>query len=162
MMQRNDLRPRRRPIERKDQMSKFYCHKCALLLNAYTPVVEPDSLNLTGSQYQLSKFLKHTTPVTCAGVVSVFYNSEYDKYKEFTVTTSASGSVEVDGQGRTNIIWYAGRDIGITYNDGRFMTTTDVVKVVLHNDNLKVHSFPVDSFRYETRKCMMCGNDILS
>jgi len=141
-------------------MSEYYCHSCALGQSLYQPV-EPDKLNLTASQYQLNKFVKHTTPTSLAGTVSVFDDPGYDKYKLFTVNTSGSGSVERDDQGRTNIVWYAGEDIGITFVNGHFLTTGDTVKVVLHNNELKIHSFPVDSFKYEQKKCKACGRDII-
>ena len=141
-------------------MSEYYCHSCALIQSLYQPV-EPDKLNLTASQYQLNKFMKHTAPTSFLGTVSVFDDPSYDKYKSFTVNTSGSGSVERDDQGRTNVVWYAGKDIGVTYVNGQFLTTGDTVKVVLHDNQIKVHSFPVDSFTYERKKCRICGRDII-
>ncbi len=141
-------------------MSEYYCHSCALAQSIYQPI-EPDKSNLTASQYQLGKFLKHTTPNSLVGTVSIFDDPSYDKYKLFTVNTSGTGSVERDFQGRINIVWYAGKDIGITYVNGRFLTYGDTVKVVLHNNQFKIHSFPVDSFMYEKKKCKMCGRDII-
>jgi hypothetical protein len=133
---------------------------CALAEKIYSPV-ESEQLDLARTQYQLQKFIKHTTPENLAGLVSVFENPTYKQYKVYTVNTSASGSVEIDDRGRTNVVWYAGNDIGITYQNGSFVTTSDTVKVVLHSNAYKIHSFPVDSFVYEKKKCEKCGRDIL-
>lgn len=141
-------------------MNQYYCHECALLLGKYTPLAN-DTLNFTSSYYQLEKFIKHTIPINDEGIVSVFDNPEYEQYKQFIVTTSASGSVEIDNFGRSNIIWFAGYDVGITYENGLFQTTTNTIKVVLHDNELKIHSFPVESFNYETKKCEHCGKIIL-
>lgn len=141
-------------------MSEYYCHRCALAQPLFTPV-QVDALNLTGSQYQLEKFVRHTMPTDYSGLLSVFDNPAYDKYKGFTVNGSASGSVERDDKGRTNIVWYAGQNIGVTYRDGVFFTTADTVKVVLVNNQIRIHSFPVDSFKYEKKKCKICGGDII-
>jgi hypothetical protein len=140
-------------------MSKYYCHDCALAQKVYAPIV--DYISLTGTQYQLEKFIKHTAPITLSGIVSVFDDPRYIQYKHYTVNTSASGSVEIDNQGRTNIVWYAGNNIGVTYQNGLFVTTTDTVKVVFNDNEFKIHAFSVDSFKYEKKKCENCGRDIL-
>jgi hypothetical protein len=54
-------------------MSEYYCHSCALAQKWFTTPVEVDKLNLTGSQYQLSKFIKHTTPVELVGEAEGFW-----------------------------------------------------------------------------------------
>jgi hypothetical protein len=124
--------------------------------------IEADKLNLTGTQYQLDKFIKHTMPTNLSGLVSVFDQSPYEKYKGYTVSGSLSGSVEKDDKGRTNIVWYAGKNIGVTFDNGRFLADADTVKVVLIDNEVRVHSFPVDSFKLEKKKCANCGADILS
>lgn len=138
----------------------YYCHICAIEQNLYNPI-EPDKLSLTSSQYQLEKFIKHTAPTDWSGLISVYNNPDYNIVKDYTINTSASGSVEVDIRGRLNIIYYANRDIGVTYNNGIFITTADTIKVVCHGNTLKIHSFPVDSFIYERKKCIICGGEII-
>lgn len=147
-------------MEGNGKVSEYYCHSCALGQCWFAPV-EADKLNLTGSQYQLSKFIKHTSPTNLAGVVSVFDDPSYEQYKSSTVNGSTSGSLERDDKGRINLVWYAGQNNGITYRDGKFLTTTDTVKVVLANNQLKIHTFSVDSFVYETKRCGICGRDII-
>lgn len=142
-------------------MSDYYCHKCALTLPTFSSIVEVDKLNLTGSLYQLSKFIKHTTPKVLLGRISVFDTPKYEGYRDYSVNTSASGSVEVDSNGRTNIIWYAGSNIGVTYNSGRFECDADSIKVVLSHDGNKIHAFPVNSIAYDSKKCKICGKEIL-
>jgi len=38
------------------------------------------------------------------------------------------------------------------YQNGLFFTTSVTIKIVLHNNALKIHSFPVDIFVYEKKK----------
>ena len=38
----------------------YYCHKCASTNLSITPSIP---YNLTGTQYQLDKFMKHTAPI---------------------------------------------------------------------------------------------------
>lgn len=139
-------------------MADYYCHSCAVSESIVVPEIPQ---NLSGSDYQLDKFLKHTAPSTVyPGVNSIFDNPTYDSYKDFIVTTLASGSVQIDDYGRTNMVWYAGSGIGATYEDGAFTTHTDSVKVVLHDDELKIHAFPTASNVLESKTCLSCGKEI--
>src|SRR5690349_21403680 len=96
--------------------SQHYCHDCALKLGLVVPY-DTSVINLTGSIYQLGKFMKHTIPATYAGYLSVFNRPDYADYLSYTVATSVSGSVEIDAQGRTNLIWYAGKHTGMTFEN---------------------------------------------
>ncbi|MCE0496576.1 MAG: hypothetical protein LV481_01330 [Methylacidiphilales bacterium] len=140
-------------------MADHYCHECALRLGLLTPVVAPTS-NITGSTYQLGKFMKHTMPTNYAGVLSIFDRPEYTPYLDYTVTTAASGSVEVDAQNRVNLIWYAGKHVGMTFEDGIYYCPDDAIKVVLHHDITLVHSFSANyEFQYINR-CKNCDRYI--
>jgi hypothetical protein len=46
------------------------------------------------------------------------------------VNSICSGSVEIDNQGRMNIVWLAGEKTGTTYLNGSFLTDNNSVKVV--------------------------------
>lgn len=142
-------------------MNDYYCHKCALTLSPFSSIVEVDKQNLTGSSYQLSKFIKHTTPMSLFGRISVFNQPEYKNYRGYSVSASVSGSVEIDSRERMNIIWYAGRNVGVTYNNGCFECDADTIKVVLSHDENKIHTFPVSSIIYDSKKCKMCGKEII-
>jgi len=138
----------------------YYCHNCALNQKIITPLAA-ENYSLTGSVYLLDKFIKHTSPPNLNGLISVYNDPNYDQIKNYTVSTSASGSVEINNSGKVNIVYYANSNIGITYKNGNFLSDADTVKVVYHNNALKIHSFPVDSFEYEKKKCKICDRDII-
>ena len=118
-------------------------------------------MNLTGSQYQLDKYVKHHLPAQNTGIVSVFDSPDYQTYASYTVSAAASGSAELDDSNRLNMIFYVGKDVGATYQNGQFIIPADTIKVVLHTDAAKIHTYPVNSGNYEKTKCAECGKDIL-
>lgn len=118
--------------------------------------------NFTGSSYQLGKFYKHTLPVTHSGLNSLFDDPNYSAYSNYIVSTLYSGSTEFDNLGRKNIIWYAGKDIGISYLNGIPIGPTDVVKVVLPHDGTKIHAFPVKLESIVSGSCQSCGTHVLT
>jgi len=139
-------------------MCKYFCHKCSIT-NGIIPG-KLDDFNPTGSTYQLEKFVKHTLPPTASGTISVFNQDENKKFKDYLVNTLVSGSLEIDKKGRTNIVWIAGENTGFKYQDGEFQCNTDAVKVVLHNDELKIHGYPTGSAELTTKICEICGDKI--
>lgn len=132
-------------------MSEYYCHACAVKNGAVQPTV---TTNLTGSNYQLEKFFKHTAPTGHHAINSVFSDKSYAKYRDYTISGSLSGGVEIDDQGRTNIIWYAGEEVGLTHS-GSFTIPASGVKIVLHHDDAKVHTYPFNP--PQTQYCKTCG-----
>ncbi|MBR10820.1 MAG: hypothetical protein CMP48_24475 [Rickettsiales bacterium] len=142
-------------------MGSYYCHKCATE-ESYLNPSGSENLNFTGSAYQLTKFLKHTLPVTQSGLVSVFVDPSYLTYKDYTVNTLFSGSVEIDDSGRKNILWLANENAGSTFLDGAFQNSGSLIKVVLPDDVNKIHAYPIDSGSLVTRVCSKCGKDILT
>ena len=142
-------------------MSVYYCHTCAAI-KGWMTAASPASL--TGTEYQLEKYIKHTTASASAAypIVSIFDNPSYDIYRVHVVNTSASGSLEIDDQGRRNLIWVAGQQVGFTVREGKIVTPDNAVKVVLYNSEWKIHAFPTSSDRFETRRCMECGKLIVS
>jgi hypothetical protein len=140
----------------------YYCHECSI--KRWGASHSHTSTNLTGSTYTLRKFLKHTIPPPLSGnpIVSVFVDGEYPTYSGYTVNALASGSTEVDYQGRRNVIWYAGKDVGVLYSGSNFTASTDTIKVVLAHDSTKVHAFSVQSGPLSTENCADCGRQIIA
>jgi hypothetical protein len=144
-------------------MSTYYCHSCAHALGHY-PATSPESVNLTGSNYQLQKFVKHTTPATggWVGKNSIYSDPTYETYKNYYVSGSLSGSLEIDAHGRKNVIWYASSSLGTGWRNGTPVFSGDAVKIVLPEDDQKVHHFHVEASGYQKTLCSKCGNPILS
>ena len=135
-------------------MSVYYCHVCAAAkgwMNAASPV------SLTGTQYQFEKFIKHTAPTGVYPVVSIFDDPTYDAYRNYVVNTSGSGCLEVDDRGRGSLIWVAGKKVGATFRNGVLETPDDAIKVVLYDNEWRIHSFPTLSDPIETKRCAECG-----
>jgi hypothetical protein len=136
-----------------------YCHPCAL---AQGIVGGPISSNLTGSVYQVEKFIKHTQPSTGSLPVGVFLDPSYSAYAGFVVNSMASGSAEVDSSGRTNIVWYAGRQVGWTWQNGVPVLPNDAVKLVLAYDPIRIHPYSVSSAPWATATCSVCRALVLT
>lgn len=135
-------------------MTTMYCHGCAAK-NGWLPVAPS---NLTGSAYQLDKFAKHTSPPSAESfIVSIFNDSSYEAYAQYCVDTVISGCVEVDGQGRRNIVWVATREVGSLFVGGVLQGGVDTVKLVLPHDPAKVHLYPTSSAEIVSSKCTECG-----
>ena len=142
-------------------MKKYYCHECAINLGLISGV-KPEPLNLTGSSYLFQKFEKHTQIPTGSGIISIYSDPTYATYRDYTISGYFSGSLEIDDRNRKNLIWYAGKDVGVTYLDGKFQFPTDAVKVVLSENTASLHSFPVNSQNYSSASCSNCGRNILT
>jgi hypothetical protein len=142
------------------KMSYYYCHKCGIDLGLLTPV-DPIA-NFTGSVDTLQKFYKHTVPPSSGSIISIFDQPDYENYKNYIVNTWASGSVELDDQGRINIVWFAGCQTGLTFNNGILQGSADGVKLVLHNNPARIHAYPTGSVEFVNRCCTWCGRLIAS
>ena len=140
-------------------MAKRYCYACSVDLRIS---LGPLPSNLTGSQYQVENFLKHTVPSTSASTTGVFADSSYTAYRNYLISSSASGSIEVDDSGRTNAVWYAGKEIGASWVDGKPVLPNDAVKLVLIHDHGKVHGFSSSSVDYSGQLCDHCKKPVLS
>jgi len=134
-------------------MSDYFCHACAIKLGYVNPISTPTP-NLTGTNYQLAKFLKHTAPTGVHSINSVFDNPAYSAYQNHVISGQLSGCVEMDNNNRKNVIWYAGEQVGITYS-GSFNFPVSGVKIVLEGDQTKVHAFPVA--HPQSMHCKNCG-----
>lgn len=114
------------------------------------------------TSYQLAKFMKHTVPLSSAGLVSVFTGSGSppDVYEGYAVTTVNSGHVQFDDQGRMNIVWVASCQTGISYQGGKYVGSTDAVKVVLPHDAQRIHAYPIPVSELNSACCASCNRPI--
>jgi hypothetical protein len=119
-----------------------------------------DTSSLTGSKYQLDKFVKHTAPQGNYNLNSVFASSSYQSYRDWLVDATASGSLEVDDMGRHNLVYVAGEKTGVTYLNGSFHTDCNAVKVVLPYSSGSIHAFPTSSADLRTGTCPRCGGPL--
>lgn len=142
-------------------MIKHYCRNCGLSLGLIQ-YVDPIT-DFTGSvgSYKFDKYFKHTSlPVSASSVISVFDQTDYDTYRDYIISTAISGSVEIDDKGRTNLIWFAKKPTGQATQLGQPNQSTDGVKLVLHDNPLKIHAFPTGSSGFSSAKCDGCGDPV--
>ena len=131
-------------------MSVFYCHGCGAEMGYLR---KPSTGGFLQSSYQLHKFMKHTIPSTVYDVASVFDDPSTQTYGDYMVNTLASGCVEIDDRNRRNIVWVAGKRVGMKFEKGVPVSSGDAVKLVLSTDPQKVHAYPVSSTTLSTRSC---------
>lgn len=144
-------------------MNTYYCYSCRVALNLYSPPAPPESLNLTGSPYLLGKFMEHTVPASGAHKPksSIYSDPTYDAYKDYYVSGSASGSLEILPDGKKNLIWYAGTPLGPAYQGSTFLFSGDTVRIVFPENTGKLHHSHVDSRNYLMASCTNCGGPVL-
>lgn len=137
-------------------MPTYYCYECARLHGHISPV---DASAVSANSYQLGKFIKHTAPTGNYPVNSIFNDPDWSSYQDFMVTTANSGCLEVDDQGRSNLIWFAGEETGLRYDSGMYSASCSGVKVVLAENSGTIHAFPSD-FHPESKTCGHCGKSV--
>ncbi len=113
------------------------------------------------SNYQADKFIKHTRPDRIYSINSLFDDPSTNVYRDYVINSAAGGSVELDDFGRTNFVWVAGENVGLTYIDGELKGPADAIKLVLPFDSEKIHAFPFISIELEELACQICGAQIL-
>ena len=140
-------------------MAQYYCHQCAISNSLVSPV-SPSSL--TDTPYKAGKFMKHTAPSASVvySINSIFNDPTYKTYENHVVNATASGFLEIDDWGRKNIIWFAGSQIGVEYHNGVFVAPTDGVKLVLPEDDSRLHAFSIGSSPLQSMLCASCGRPI--
>lgn len=136
----------------------YLCHDCALRKGL---IYNNSSTNLTGSRYQLEKYIKHTSPTRNYDINSIFVINKYDKYREYIVNAEHSGSVEIDDQNRVNIIWVAGEKTGAVYKNGNHEFDHNSIKVVLNSFPGKIHALTTGSNGFCSENCIECGRIII-
>jgi len=140
-----------------------YCNKCATA-RGLIPLYDAAAANLTGSKYQLEKFLEHTQTGSRAGaVVSIYSDPSYDSYKNLLFSSILSGSYHQDAGGRESMVFVLGTDCGFSWDDNSkaIRYAEDAVRVVCFRDAAKVHHYSQDSAAFNPARCMDCGAVIL-
>ena len=137
-------------------MSQYYCYQCAISSGWVLPV-ESDTLNLTGTIYQLDKYIKHTTPPAVQGFITIFDDPSYETYQGYIVTGTISGMLEIDNRNRKNFIWYGGYQTGFEYLDGNYIAPVSGVKIVYPEDDQYIHAFPIAGVSGTIYNCSICG-----
>jgi hypothetical protein len=140
-------------------MPQYYCYQCAISHNLISPV-DADSLNLTGTSYQLGKYIKHTSSPSGLGIVSIFDDPAYDTYRGYIVTGTISGMLEIDDSSRKNFIWYGGNQTGFEYRDNNYVAPVSGIKIVLVENDQAIHAFPVRGYSGLIYYCQICGNPL--
>lgn len=136
-------------------MRRNFCWRCAAA-EGYLASVDPNAL--LGTSYQLEKFIKHhATPTWVTGVNSLFSDPATVTYVNYVTTTLASGSVAVDDSGNPSFVWYAGKTVGLTYDNKVFRCPSDAVKVVLPYEKTRIHAYPVPVGDLAAARCDKCG-----
>ena len=136
----------------------YYCHGCGRQLGL---IPDPPTGKVVRSAEQYRKHHKHTVPDSRYSIQSVFSEPSTSAYATHLVDAMAAGAVEVDDQGRTNIIWAAGRETGFRYEFGHLIRPSDAVKVVLSSNTGVVHTFPEHSTSFSAGLCEECGAQIV-
>ena len=131
-----------------------YCHVCSEARGYLQGVA---TASLLDDPYQLGKYLKHTVPDPTYNVQSVFASPSTQAYENYIVSSSLSGSVQIDRKGRRNLIWVAGTPTGFQQKNGVLQHPQDAVKVVLYTDTRKIHAFPQSSTQFTADACPDCG-----
>ena len=140
-------------------MGVLLCHSCAAE-QGHIDFTLPGSV--TGTEYQLEKYMKHTAPSGSYPVNSVFESPDHAVYSNYIVGTMASGCVEIDDHGRANLIYFAGEKTGARYEHGEFVCDISGVKVVLAHDEARVHGFPTGIGHLGPQHCERCGTPLLN
>lgn len=140
-------------------MSLYYCYQCALS-NGFVSPIETDILNLTGTAYQLDKYIKHTSPPAVPGLITIFDDPAYDTYQGYIVTGTISGMLEIDDRSRKNFIWYGGHQTGFEYIDGNYIAPVSGVKIVFPENDQRIHAFPVAGISGLIYICENCGKQL--
>ena len=136
-----------------DTMAQYYCFDCRILLGLLPPI---NSVSLTGTPYQLARYIKHTAPTGTYSVNSIFVDPTYITYSNYIVSGIVSGFLEIDYYGRNNLIWFAGELTGAEYHNGVFVAPTNGVKIVLPEDETKLHAFPILANPGTVNYCVSC------
>ena len=138
-------------------MPTYYCHKCAAV-HGYLGF---DVGTLTDTSYQLGKYMKHTVPDPNLATQLVFNSPSTQAYENYVVSSSLSGSVEIDDGGRRNVIWAAGNAIGFKQEHGVLKHPEDCVKVVLSTDTGRIHAYSQSSTEFSGSNCDDCGGGVI-
>jgi len=135
----------------------YYCLECAIKLGHLRPALPAA---LTGTHYQLEKYIKHTAPTSAYNFSTVFTSPGSETYRNYIITAVSSGHVQIDDRGRKNVVWVGSEQTGLTYSNGVFVGPTNAVKVVFHDNAQKIHGFPIHSSEIKAAACVICERPV--
>lgn len=137
-------------------MEKYYCNQCTINLGL---INLRNGLNFTGTTDQFTKFIKHTVYNPLGpGIISVFNSPSYSDYYSYIYDTLRGGSTEFDYNNKKNILLPKSTGIGITFMNGVSSNTlASFVKVVLPDNDKKIHAFPIIDNNLSMKPCYECG-----
>lgn len=84
-----------------------------------------------------------------------------EKYLQYVINTSASGCIEVDDYGRTNLIFAMGETTGYTFIGGELSRPDDAIRLACPLNENRMHAFTT-SGSVIPRFCQRCGEPIVS
>jgi hypothetical protein len=113
-----------------------------------------------GTAYQEEKFQKHTKGDPTAPVNSTFDDEDRGTYQLEIARALDAGSCQVDQFGRRNIFYAANRPTGTTATKAGGEVTVSGLKIVLPDEQAKIHAFPYGSPEIPTKRCSRCGEQI--
>jgi hypothetical protein len=142
-------------------MPAYYCHECARKHNLIAPVLPVSGLVPASGTYSLEHFIKHTVPTKDYALNSVFNDPRWSTYQNYLVAGAASGCLQIDDQGRKNLVFFAGKETGLTFQSGAATISCSGVIVVCSETSGKIHAFP-SSLAAESQVCALCGKRVPS
>ncbi len=148
-------------------MSVYFCPICTYGIISGS-IVDPRACNLSDSfaGYSLyNKYRKHVLNEGSYSVNSVFtYDNfdinapiKYQEYENYCFQTAVSGSLEIDNNGRRNLVWYAQKPTGELTLNGSSCGHLDSVKLVLWFCEEMIHAYPTSSQALFSNRCASCG-----
>jgi hypothetical protein len=140
-------------------MSEFYCHNCAKNQGWMNSAYLTD---ITGTPYQDDKLKKYTQQPTGYPIhpISIYNDPSPNNISGLMWSAFAFGCCEIDDQGRENLVWDAGKQVGTTRQSGVPDRMDNSVKIVLPNDPQKQHAFPTASTLIQSGYCLICGQPL--
>ena len=123
-----------------------------------------DSIDLTGTIYKFEEFVNHLISHDTNRRGSIYSkickDPAYEIYKDWHVNSSLSGCAESDAYGRTHLIFYLWKEIGLTLEMGGAVCNVDTVKLVLDENDNTIHVYSVAPGNYlKMTYCAMCARD---
>jgi hypothetical protein len=93
-------------------------------------------------------------------VNGVFSDPTYAVYSGYIASSLNAGFLEIDNQNRKNLVWYAGKEVGVEIRSGVFTAPAQGVKVVLPEDDSRLHAFPITGNSGTIVHCQYCRKPI--
>ena len=125
-----------------------------------TSAADPRLINLTGNDYLLGKFQKHTIVPTGHELTSIFSVPSYANYQNRTIQIVDNGFLEIDNRQRYNFLFDFGTNVGTTFLNGNVHCLDSFGKVVLPFATGRMHSYPLSSAVLQGISCSNCHRRI--